>query len=303
MIWRWRDGGNFLYGWLFHMSVFEFMNVCAAQSRRPSFADRQWVDRTSLLPGVTETCIFSIILLPVRAPRSLSRLLSSVNCFSSRVATEPTAARPDRTTMPPDESVRPELVEGVQTLQRMDGTTTMSHYVLERMHQQYSGKRLVLQLQSRLSQQQPREQVHFLLRVLPHAVKDEYEREREARGRLEGTPFYVGEIIGRHRPDTGLAGDTSNTGVIASQHEAWQALRTVCLQRRHGWETQHGPVRLGPRRKALREQLLQDVSTKPWESAVTEVASKLVICPRDLLTEVQQERGAEVPTTVDDAER
>ena len=115
----------------------------------------------------------------------------------------------------------------------------MSHYVLEKMHRQYSDKSLVLQLQSRLSEQQPREQVHFLLKVLPQAMKDEYEKERAARGRLEGTTFYVGEIIGRAEPATRIAEDNRNSSarIVASQHEAWQALCTVCLHRRHGWET------------------------------------------------------------------
>ena len=173
------------------------------------------------------------------------------------MATESTAAQSHGTTLPSSESVRALPVEELPTLRRMEGTTTMSQYVLEKMHQQYSDKRLVLQLQSRLAQQQPREQVHFLLKVLPPAMKDEYEKER-GRGRLEGTSFSVGEIIQCPEPATRAAGDHDRTTpvVIASQHEAWQALCTVCLQRRHGWETQSGPVWLGPRRKALREQLV-----------------------------------------------
>ena len=160
---------------------------------------------------------------------------------------EPAAARTRRTMMPPSESAGPVPVEELPTLRRMDGTTTMSHYVLEKMHRQYSDKSLVLQLQSRLSQQQPREQVHFLLKVLPQAMKDEYEKEGAARGRLEGTTFYVGEIIGRAEPATRIAEDNKNSSarIVASQHEACQALCTVCLHRRHGWETQPGPVRPG----------------------------------------------------------
>ena len=172
----------------------------------------------------------------------------------------------------------------------------MSHYVLEKMRQQYSDKGLVLQLQSRLAQQQPREQVHFLLKALPPAMKDEYEKERADRGRLEGTSFYVGEITRCPEPAQRASGgpDWTTPVVIASQHEAWQALCAVCLQRRHGWETQSGPVRLGPRRKALREQLLHDVSGKLWDLALAEVASKLVTSPQELLAEVRQQSGEEV---------
>ena len=136
-------------------------------------------------------------------------------------------------------------------------------------------------------------------------MKDEYEKERAARGRLEGTAFYVGEIIGRAEPATRIAEDNKNSSarIVASQHEAWQALCTVCLHRRHGWETQHGPVRLGPRRKALREQLLQAVADKSWDMAVAEVASKLVVSAQELLTEVQQQQDGTGPATVASTER
>ena len=99
-------------------------------------------------------------------------------------------------------------------LSRKSGTTTLSHFILERM-MSYHDLDLVQRLHQRLSEQDPKEQVRYLL----YASCRRY--------------YVMGNI--------------------------------------------HGPVKLGPRRQAKREELLKSIESKPWNVAMTEVAATLAI--------------------------
>ena len=57
-------------------------------------------------------------------------------------------------------------VEEMPELPRKPGTTTLLHFILERMLS-YHDPGLVQRLQQRLSEQDLQEQVHSLLRILP----------------------------------------------------------------------------------------------------------------------------------------
>ena len=82
-----------------------------------------------------------------------------------------------------------------ERLQRMPGTTALSHFMLQRM-MTYHDVTSVRQVQKRLSTQEPKEQVHFLMRILPQRLREELRAEQQVRGERQGDPFYAGEVIG-----------------------------------------------------------------------------------------------------------
>ena len=197
-------------------------------------------------------------------------------------------------------------------LPRKPETTTLSHFILERI-MSFHDLNLVQRLQQRLSEQDPKDTVHYLLRILPPALGEEFRAEQEQRGLREGLQ-YVGEVIQSASPPASreVFGPHSAPAMEerpcpmpfpklgqpllhrpplmppAEEHPMWQAMVQLCRQGRHGWEPMHGPVKLGPRRQARREELLKSIEWKPWTAAITEVAAALAISPQEVSNELHR---------------
>ena len=140
--------------------------------------------------------------------------------------------------------------------------TTLSHYILQCMMVGHD-LATVQGIQTKLSTQEPREQVHFLMRILPQRLRGELRAEQQTRGEREGVSFYAGEIIGppAPAPEQGATSKGSRTpgappdaspgaasaaATPAARHPQWQRLCDVCLSRKHGWQDhQMEPNRVG----------------------------------------------------------
>ena len=152
-------------------------------------------------------------------------------------------------------------------------------------------------IQTKLSTQGPREQVYFLMRILPPRLREELRAEQQRRGEREGVSVYAGEIIGplTPAPEQGTTSKGSRTpGALlidaspgaestattpAARHPQWQRLCDVRLSREHGWQDhQTEPNKVGPRRRAKREAMLQEVRDMPWEWALIQIANGFNIC-------------------------
>ena len=181
------------------------------------------------------------------------------------------------------------------TVPRLEGTTTLSHYMLELLLPDH-GMEVVGRLQVRLSQQDPKEQVHYLMRILLPRLQMELQAEPSRRGQREKVDFYVGELIGKTLDastplmlNTATAASSTTTdeppAVKAENHPLWPALSELCKTRRHGWEPASSVAKIGPRRLAKRENLLLEVGPQVWDAAIAEVAAALALTVPQLLSE------------------
>ena len=150
----------------------------------------------------------------------------------------------------------------------------------------------IAKLQRCLAEQEPREQVHYLMRILPEQLR------QRLRGQREGVDFYVGEIIGtasEPRQPPAAHAEKASTSVRrnvlppmgttpAERHPHWPALQEICQSRRHGWQHgQHGPTRVGPRRLEKQRAMLAAVK----ERALVRIANGLAIPVPHLLMDIQ----------------
>ena len=111
-----------------------------------------------------------------------------------------------------DEQQTGHQMEELLELPRRPGTTTLSHFLLERM-MRYHDLDLVQRLQQGLSEQDPKEQVRYLLRILPAVLREEFRAEQEQRGLREGLQFYVGEVIPSASPMPNACSDDGTAAV------------------------------------------------------------------------------------------
>ena len=163
--------------------------------------------------------------------------------------------------------------------------------MLEAMQQDFEMD-MIIRLQSRLATMGPKEQVHYMLRILPERLQRMLQAEQAMRGSRENVAFYTGELI-EEKPDAHSALPATSSGVNrADRHPLWRALATLVQSRRHGWEPESTRTTIGPRRLANREEFLANCGPLPWEEAVARLADKLVVHPLDLLKELQDSIAA-----------
>ena len=108
------------------------------------------------------------------------------------------------------------------TFPRKAGTTTLSHYMLEAMQQDFEMD-MIIRLQSRLATMGPKEQVHYMLRILPERLQRMLQAEQAMRGSRENVAFYSGELI-EEKPDAHSTLPATSSGVNrADRHPLWRA--------------------------------------------------------------------------------
>ena len=175
-----------------------------------------------------------------------------------------------------------------ERLQRMPGTTTLSHFILQRMMANH-GITALQRVQTKLSMQEPREQVHFLMGVFSPRLREELRAEQQVRGEREGDSFYAGEVIGPPVPETqtaptGSSADaaprpnrpvsTNTAAPPAARHQQWQNLRDICPS-----ESMDGKTTKPDRPKFHREVVHAD---HVRGLSISQILHKTLTCPPEL---------------------
>ena len=177
------------------------------------------------------------------------------------------------------------------TLPRKTGITTLSHYMLEAMQQDFEME-TITRLRGRLATVGPKEQVHYMLRILPERLQRMLQAEQTLRGSSENVALYAGELIVEESEARSAQPATPSIASRADRHPLWQALATPVRNRKHGWELAGIQTKIGPRKLAKREELLTDCGPLPWGESVSHLAEALVVGPLDLLRELQDSVAA-----------